>query len=405
MLCRDGALALGETLRRDTVMGDILGEDTLPILGDCSALHKFDACRTALADHDFDKAVLFVDRVAVAEQLADELHDYTTATLLGRVHTSRAAQEAAVERAQADETDLIIATAAGEEGIDLPAADLLVVWSNVVSSVRFIQRLGRIMRPSGSDAPRVAVYLATPDSPDYEALRRGIAEAQRAGLDVANIDTDTILSRSVVGRVKDALDGTPRQRDTLAEMLDQPDGKVDEWLRANVRDSDVFYLYRVPENLDAWRQSSTGIREAFGFGTGDDDETDGTQMAAAVRNNFSPTKAHRYYLQEADIHVLETEHPELLDGDGTARLSVSYGQSYQNRAAHSTSGTVESVVDTMIESLADAERFYATISVDSTTPKFAFQMLYQGSATDPVIAAVARNADAIATTLTQRLTD
>ena len=119
MLCRDGALALDETLGRDTVMGDVLRADTLPVLTDCSPLHKLDACRDALADHDFDKAVLFVDRVAVAEQLADELDAYTTATLLGRVHTSRDAQEAAVQKAKADETDLIIATSAGEEGIDL----------------------------------------------------------------------------------------------------------------------------------------------------------------------------------------------------------------------------------------------------------------------------------------------
>jgi len=404
MLCRDGALALDETLERDTVMGDILRADTLPALTDCSPLHKLDACRNALADHDFDKAVLFVDRVAVAKQLADELRAYTTATLLGRVHTSRDAQEAAVKTAQADETDLIIATSAGEEGIDLPAADLLVVWSNVVSSVRFIQRLGRIMRPSGSDAPRVAVYLATPDSPDYEALRRGIAEAQRAGLDVANVDTDTILSCSVVGRVQDALEGTPRQRDTLADMLDQPDGKVDDWLRANVRDSDVFYLYRVPDDLNAWRQSSTGISELLGQFT-DEAETGERQLSAAVRNNFSPPKDHRYYLQESDIHILETEYPDLLNGDRSASLSVSYGPSYQHRAVHSAYGNVDSIVDVMIDSLNEDDKFYATVSSESTTPKFSFQMLYQGSAAKPVLTAAIRNADAIATTLTQRLTD
>jgi superfamily II DNA or RNA helicase len=242
MLCRDGALALEDTLRRDTVMGDLLGGETLPLLAGCLPIHKLDACRDALADHDFEKAVLFVDRVAIAKQLDDELSEYTTATLLGRVHTSRDAQQAAVETAQADDTDLIIATAAGEEGIDLPAADLLIVWSNVVSSVRFIQRLGRIMRPDGSDAPRHAVYLATPDSPDYEALRRGIDEAHRAGLDITNIDTDTLITRSSVGRVHHAFEGTPRQRDALADMLNQPETKLDDWLRTSVRDGDVFYL-------------------------------------------------------------------------------------------------------------------------------------------------------------------
>jgi len=399
MLCRDGALALEETLRRDTVMGDVLGADALPLLTDCPALHKLDACRDALADHDFEKAVLFVDRVAIAKQLETKLSEYTTATLLGRVHTSRDAQQAAIETAQAADTDLIIATAAGEEGIDLPAADLLIVWSNVVSSVRFIQRLGRIMRPNGSDAPRHAVYLATPDSPDYEALRRGIDEAHRAGLNITNIDTDTLINRSNVGRVRHALEGTPRQRDALANMLNQPESKIDDWLRTSVRDSDVFYLYRVPDDLDTWRQASKGLSDAFGLAP------DETQLADSVRNNFSPTKDHRYYLQESDIHLLETEHPHLLDGTKTTRLSVDYGPTYQDRSAHSAYGTVNSVTDTMTSTLADEEGFYATISADSRTPKFAFQMLYQGSATEPVITAVVRNADAVATTLTRRLTN
>jgi superfamily II DNA or RNA helicase len=399
MLCRDGALALKDTLQRDTVMSDVLGSETLPVLDTCLPLHKLDACRDALADHDFKKAVLFVDRVAIAKQLNDELSEYRIATLLGRVHTSRNAQQAAVETAQADDTDLIIATAAGEEGIDLPAADLLIVWSNIVSSVRFIQRLGRIMRPDGSDGPRRAVYLATPDSPDYEALRRGIHEAHRAGLDITNIDTDALLKRSSVGRVHHALEDRPRQRDTLADMLNQPESKLDDWLRTSVRDGDVFYLYCVPDDLDRWRQASKGYSEAFGF------TSDETQLADAVRNNFSPTKDHRYYLQESDIHLLETEHPQILDGTETTRLSVDYDPTYQDRSAYSAYGTVSSVTDSMTSTLADQERFYATISADSRTPKFAFQMLYQGTATEPVITAVVRNADAVATTLTRRLTD
>ncbi|EMA18438.1 DEAD/DEAH box helicase [Haloarcula amylolytica] len=403
MLCRDGALALEETLRRNTVMSDILRDDTLPVLDTCPAVHKLDACRAALDEHDFEKAVLFVDRVTIAKQLDAELSEYTTTTLLGRVHTSSDAQQAAVETAQAEETDLIISTAAGEEGIDLPAADLLIVWSNVVSSVRFIQRLGRIMRPDGTDAPRNAIYLATPDSPDYEALRRGIDEAHRAGLDITNINTDTLLTRSSVGRVKHALEGTPQQRSDLANTLNQPASKLDNWLRTNVRDSNVFYLYRVPEDLNEWRQASNGLKNAFGFGS--DDDSGETQLADSVRNNFSPTKDHRYYLQEPDIHILETDHPDLLTGNETTRLSASYGPSHQDSGKHSEYGNVDTVTNTMTDNLADADSFYATISTDSRNPQFSFQMQYQGTATKPVINATVRNAAAVATTLTDRLTE
>lgn len=404
MLCRDGALALAETLSKDTTMADILHDRVAPPLQVCPPLHKLDACRDALADHSFEKAVLFVDRVAVAQRLATALDEYTTVSLLGRLHSSRAAQEEAVAQAQSDETDIIVATAAGEEGIDLPAADLLVVWSNVVSSVRFIQRLGRIMRPSGSDAPRNAVYLATPDSPDYEALRRGVAEAHRAGLDIAHMDVDTILSRSIVGRVQDVLESTPRHRASIAQILSQPDGKIDRWLRTNVRDGDVFYLYSVPDNLTEWRKAARGMAAWVGVADETDFDTSRSNRAAeAMRNNFSPGTAARYYLREADVDLLKTEYPTLVDGDGTHRLEVSFGPSHQERGTHRAYGDVEAVVDTVTDTLADAADLYATVTYRSSSPPFSFQMQYQGSATDPIVRAIARNADAVATTLTERL--
>ena len=405
MLCRDGALALEETLTSGTTMGEVLYDRVATPLDACSPVHKLERCRQALADHDFEKAVLFVDRVAVAKRLAEELADYSTVTLLGRLHTSRGAQEEAVAEAKSEEADLIIATAAGEEGIDLPAADLLLVWSNVVSSVRFIQRLGRIMRPSGSDAPRVAVYLATPDSPDYEALRRGLAEGQKAGLDIAHIDTETVLSRSVAGRVQDILDGTPQQQTTIAETLGHPTSKVENWLRTNVREGDVFYLYHVPDDLNEWRQAMKGIHDWLGVDptAPDLDESRGNRAADSLRNNFSPTKEHRYYLREADIDLIQSEYPHLFDGTGTHRLSIDYGPSYQQRSAHSARCTATTEVGSMLDTLTGNENFYATVSYDSHSPSFSFQMLYQGSTTESVVSAVLQNADAIITTIKRRV--
>jgi superfamily II DNA or RNA helicase len=403
MLCRDGALALDETLGKNTTMGKILRERIAPVLAECRPLHKLAACRETLATYDFEKAVIFVDRVIVAHRLAEALDEYTTVSLLGRLHSSRKAQEKAVERAQNPGTDIIIATAAGEEGIDLPAADLLVVWSNVVSSVRFIQRLGRVMRPSGTDAPRNAVYLATPDSPDYEALRRGIAEAAKAGLDITHVDDDVILTRSVVGRVQDALTSTPRQRDVLAEMLAQPETKVDRWLRTNVREGDVFYLYSVPDNLDNWRKAAEGLAEWMGVENTTLDEPQSTQSANAIRNNFSPGVEDRYYLREDDINLLETEFPGLVDGDKSNRLKASFGPSHQKRGEYRVSGDVDSVVTSMMQHLSANDDLYATISYQSSYPAVAVQMMYQGSATEPVIETIVHNADAVVTELIERV--
>jgi len=398
MLARDGALALGETLRRDTAMGEVMGNRLLPMLDDAPDLHKLAACRDALATHEFEKAVLFVDRVCVAERLADELADYDPVVLLGRLHSGTAAQEQVVENAKSAETDLVIATSAGEEGVDLPAADLLVVWSNVVSAVRFVQRLGRIMRQTEDRRLKHAVYLATPDSPDYDALGRGVRAASEAGLDITGIDGDTIVAEGLLGRVIDAVDSNPSRPDEVVTVLNKPDSAVERLLGEGVREGHLCYVYAVPADLDEWRSAASGVASALGI------DTDPSNLAAEVANNFSPTSENRYYAQEDDLPLLRTEYPDLFATDGV-RLSVSFGPSHAKRSAHETHGDPETVTDELCATLADTDRFYATFSVSARQPTYSIQLSYHGSATRPVVKAVCANAAAVATEVRTRVDD
>lgn len=405
MLARDGALALTETLEADTKMGTLMGGELLPILEECEDLHKLAACRAALADHEFEKAVLFVDRVAVAKRLSRELTEHQTVTIVGRLHSDTAGQQKALQRARADATDLIIATAAGEEGIDLPKADLLIVWSNIVNSVRFIQRLGRVMRTTESDRPKAAIYLATPDSPDYESLHRGIARAKAAGLDIVGIDEDVIFSRSIVNRVVDTLEGRPSQIKDLCDILSKPESTVDNWLGKTVREGDVCYLYSVPDDLNDWRNATKGITKMLG---GDVDperlrESSGGPFSGGLRNNFSPGKSDRYYLTCGDISLIRSEYPFLFDATTEARLSVTYGPTHQQISKYSTSGSVDTVREAIETTLDGESQFYANISHKSRSPKFTFQMQYQGVASSEVLRAVCENANAIVTTVQDRL--
>lgn len=184
MLCRDGAIALQETLQRPTVMSRVLGEEVLPLLESCKEVHKLEPCRDILDQHEFRKVVLFVDRVVVARKLANELEEYNPVLLIGRRRSSSDEQRMAVKEAGKPENMLVISTSAGEEGIDLPTADLLISWSNVVNLVRFIQRQGRIMRIGESSHPKVVTYIATPNSPDYESLRIELSVASQEGVDI-----------------------------------------------------------------------------------------------------------------------------------------------------------------------------------------------------------------------------
>jgi len=397
MLARDGALALEETLHRDTAMADVMGDRLLPLLADAPDLHKLAACRNALNDHDFEKAVLFVDRVCVAERLAGDLSDYDPVVLLGRIHSGTASQERVVEEATSDETDLVIATSAGEEGVDLPAADLLLVWSNVVSAVRFVQRLGRIMRQTADRRLKHAVYIATPDSPDYGALGRGVREASDAGLEITGIDGGTILAEGLLGRVVDAVDATPSRPDTVADLLSKPDSTTQRLLGEAVTEGYLCYLYAVPEDLNQWRTSATGYASAFGV------DVDPSALADEMRNNLSPTKADRYYVREDDLPLLRAEYPELFASDDGPQLSASFGPSTDERSAHTARGDADSIAEEMLEDLGDAKRFYATITVSSRRPTYSIQLSYHGSTVEPVIRAICKNATAVATEVRTRI--
>jgi len=403
MLCRDGALALTETLEADTKMGALLGNELLPLLDQCRDLHKLQACRDALHDHAFEKAVIFVDRVAVATRLAVALDEYQTATILGRLHDGTDGQQDALERAQAPETDVIIATAAGEEGIDLPSADLLVVWSNVVNSVRFIQRLGRIMRQSDDRRPKAAVYLATPDSPDYEALRTGVARASAAGLDVVGIDEDAILSNSIIARVVETLEATPTQLDELFTTMQQPESTVTRWVQQTVQEGEVCYVYAVPDDLDEWRSAADGLASFLGGLSSDDVDGSAVTLAPEIRNNFSPTKDHRYYTCRDDLDLIRTDMPALFDTVTDRSLEITYGPSHETRGKFSSRGTHSDLAAEMEDRLNGSSQFYATVTHSSAAPQFSVQLMYHGVASRDVLDAVTANASAITTELEERV--
>jgi hypothetical protein len=191
----------------------------------------------------------------------------------------------------------------------------------------------------------------------------------------------------------------------LAEILGQPEKKVDRWLRTNVREGDIFYLYSDPDDLNEWRKAADGIAQWLGVEETNLDEPQSNRSAEAVRNNFSPGKEDRYYLQEDDIDLLETEFPTLVDGAEDNRLKVSFGPTHQQRGEHRAYGDVDAVIETILQDLSDTSDLYATISHQSSHPAVAVQMMYEGSTAEPVVDAIVRNADAVVTKLKERVSD
>ncbi len=158
-LTRDGSLAVRETLSGKNRLAQAFGDELLPMAPE--RMHKLPAVSEIFDSHEPPKTIIFVDRVVIADRVAQSFSD--TVTFKGK--RGKFDQGTALREARSGETRLVVSTSAGEEGIDLPSADLLVIWGNAASDIRFIQRLGRMMRKTG-EGLKFATFVVTPESSD-----------------------------------------------------------------------------------------------------------------------------------------------------------------------------------------------------------------------------------------------
>ncbi len=242
-MARDGPQALRETYSRGGLLHRLL-KDLEDLIMDSGVrpAHKLEHLLRALRDHEgFEKAIVFVDRVSIARLIAEEALEYNPVLLLGRRHIDPAD---ALAKARRGDSRLIIATSAGEEGIDLPEADLLIVWSHTASPLRFIQRLGRILRP-GRKVQKAAVFIATPDTVDMDSLVDGLIEAERAGvrlgLSVEAIERVWSLSRR--RRILEALEEEPMTLDMASQATGIPVRRVESAVKWLLEKGYLAYIY------------------------------------------------------------------------------------------------------------------------------------------------------------------
>ncbi|MHA1616681.1 MAG: DEAD/DEAH box helicase [Candidatus Njordarchaeales archaeon] len=241
-LSRDGALALKESVSKDTMLAKLLEpfkEDILKL----PDLHKYDKLRKVLENYDFDKAIIFVDRVIVAKKLFDLLKEYEPVLITGRRSGIKDAMiKQSLELARRPEHRVIISTSAGEEGVDLPSADLLVLWSNVASLLRFIQRHGRILRKT--KPLKYVVYLVTPDTVDMNAFLDSVILAKRAGVDM-NISEELVYrlaKKSPRTLIIDSLE-VPMPPEWIREITGLTSTDVQRGLRLFLSEGEIFYVY------------------------------------------------------------------------------------------------------------------------------------------------------------------
>ncbi|WP_457615073.1 DEAD/DEAH box helicase [Methanopyrus sp.] len=108
---------------------------------------------------DAESALVFTQYVDTAKLIANYLREsgMPVGVLLGKGHMKEQEQLDAIEAIKRGECRVLVSTSVGEEGLDLPACEEVVLYEPVPSEIRTIQRIGRTARDGATGNAHVLV--------------------------------------------------------------------------------------------------------------------------------------------------------------------------------------------------------------------------------------------------------
>ncbi|MDG5777992.1 DEAD/DEAH box helicase [Haloarculaceae archaeon H-GB2-1] len=149
---------------------------------------KLEEVRHLLAEFPTAKALVFVEYLDQGEIYSEELDAPFISGEMPHAERQRHFREF-----RNDERDTLVVSRVGDEGIDLPSAELAIVASGLGGSRRQgAQRAGRTMRPAG-DA--VLYVLATRGTTEEDFVRRQMRHLTGKGIRVQERDAEAVTNR------------------------------------------------------------------------------------------------------------------------------------------------------------------------------------------------------------------
>lgn len=126
--------------------------------------HKFSYVRQILRTEDYSKAIVFLEAVEAAKQLFSVIQDdhgiENVAILVGKQNMSMEQQALALLHFKED-AKILVSTSVGEEGLDIPSADV-EIWVDPPSNPKkWVQRFGRVLRQPGGKEYATTYVLIT----------------------------------------------------------------------------------------------------------------------------------------------------------------------------------------------------------------------------------------------------
>ena len=144
--------------------------------------HKFNYVRQILKAEEYSKAIVFLEAVEAAKQLFSIIQDDqgigNVSILVGKRNMSMEQQALALLHFKED-ARILISTSVGEEGLDIPSADI-EVWIDPPSNPKkWIQRFGRVLRQSGGKEYATTYVLVTMGTHEWVKLLSTMRKVER----------------------------------------------------------------------------------------------------------------------------------------------------------------------------------------------------------------------------------
>jgi len=121
------------------------------------------------------KIIVFAHYVDLAEEIAREVNGFL---LTGEVDTGK--RRRLLEEFRRAASGVLVVTTVGDEGLDIPDANVGILVAGTASRRQFIQRLGRILRPGPNKKATLYEIISRGTSEEIQARRRKTLELEES---------------------------------------------------------------------------------------------------------------------------------------------------------------------------------------------------------------------------------
>lgn len=133
--------------------------------------------------HDTDRILIFCERISQAEEMLSLLRrQYGNACSLYHSGMTKEARKRILEAFRTGQSRILVSCRCLDEGIDVPDANVGIVFSSSAVARQRVQRLGRVIRRSQDKATACLYYIYIRESSEDAAYLHGLEEADHFGI-------------------------------------------------------------------------------------------------------------------------------------------------------------------------------------------------------------------------------